>query len=538
MGAPHRAVRALIWALIGAPVLLGLAMTVAAACAPGALAAALAEPGLWASLRVTLITGLGATAVSLALTLPLGLWLVRQPRAGRALAPMLAVPHAALGLGLAFLFAPSGLVARGLAGPMGWAQPPQWAWPGDPWGGALLLGLVLKEAPFLLLMMLSAASQLDPARMMAAGQSLGRRPGAAFALGLWPQLYARLRLPVLIVLGYGLSNVDMALILGPSHPPTLAIRALRLYTAPDLRGAGPGAVLALGLVAVCAAAAALGWAVERGAARLGRGLVWRAGEPGRGAGPGRLAGLGAGLALALGALFWASVAMLVLWSLAGAWRFPALWPEGIGLGAWRRGGWLEAAGETLRLGLGVTAAAVLLAIALLEAESRSGRAPRLWLLLVPLLLPQIGFLQGLVSGFLWLGLPPGRAAVLWAEALFVFPYVYLTLAGPWRGLGRAEFDAAASLGAGPWRRLVRLRLPMLARPLAVAAAVGFSVSVAQYLAVLLPGGGRVATLTTEAVALASGADRRVAASYGLAQAVLPALGFVLAFLAPDRRGRR
>ena len=53
-----------------------------------------------------------------------------------------------------------------------------------------------------------------------------------------------------------------------------------------------------------------------------------------------------------------------------------------------------------------------------------------------------------------------------------------------------------------------------------------------------PLGAILSNADTADLLLASGADRRVAASYGLAQAVLPALGFVLAFLAPDRRGRR
>ena len=50
---------------------------------------------------------------------------------------------------------------------------------------------------------------------------------------------------------------------------------------------------------------------------------------------------------------------------------------------------------------------------------------------------------------------------------------------------------------------------MLLRPLLVAAAVGFAVSVAQYLPTLFVGGGRFATLTTEALGLRAGGDRRM-----------------------------
>ncbi len=66
-------------------------------------------------------------------------------------------------------------------------------------------------------------------------------------------------------------------------------------------------------------------------------------------------------------------------------------------------------------------------------------------------------------------------------------------------------------------------------------------SVGQYLPTLLLGGGRIETLTTEAVALSSGGNRRVIGAYALLQLVLPALAFALATLGPafwhrNRRG--
>ena len=67
----------------------------------------------------------------------------------------------------------------------------------------------------------------------------------------------------------------------------------------------------------------------------------------------------------------------------------------------------------------------------------------------------------------------------------------------------------------------RVKLPMLLRPVLIACAVGFAVSVGQYLPTLFAGGGRVATLTTEAVTLSSGGDRRVIGAYALLQALLP-----------------
>ncbi len=73
---------------------------------------------------------------------------------------------------------------------------------------------------------------------------------------------------------------------------------------------------------------------------------------------------------------------------------------------------------------------------------------------------------------------------------------------------------------------------MLLRPILTALALGFAISVAQYLPTLLIGAGRVPTITTEAVALASGGDRRLIGIYALVQTLLPAVGFALALSLP------
>ena len=75
----------------------------------------------------------------------------------------------------------------------------------------------------------------------------------------------------------------------------------------------------------------------------------------------------------------------------------------------------------------------------------------------------------------------------------------------------------------------------------IACAVAFAVSVGQYLPTLFAGNGRIATLTTDAVTLAAGADRRVIGAYAMLQAVFPWLFYVAAAALPamlyaNRRG--
>ena len=95
--------------------------------------------------------------------------------AARWLAPLLAAPHTAVAIGLAFVLAPSGWIARLLAPLVGWVRPPDLALINDPWDIAFILGLMIKEIPFLLLVMLAALNQIPVQQHMAVARGLGYR---------------------------------------------------------------------------------------------------------------------------------------------------------------------------------------------------------------------------------------------------------------------------------------------------------------------------------------------------------------------------
>ncbi len=535
--------------LIGvlAPILLGLWETGRAAFgvvpAIGATEASLEPwrilgdlPGLPTSLRLTLVTGFGATILSLAVAIGAAAALHARPRrASRVLTPFLAAPHAALAIGLAFLISPSGWIAR-LVSPWatGWNLPPDTATVHDPWGAALILGLMIKEVPFLLLVILAALGQIPVRRQLAAGRALGYGRGLVWIKVVLPQVYPLIRLPVFAVLAFSLSVVDMAILLGPSTPPTLAVAITRWTFDPDTRMLMPAAAAAGLLAALTAAGIGLWILSERALSRLGRWWLRRGGR-GLSAQPGLFAATFVLHALlVLGAL---SLLALALWSVTWRWSFPNPLPEQWSLATWARHGEASAgtAWTTLAIALLATGAALLLAIAWLEGEDRARRSRAGWaeiLVYVPLIVPQIAFLYGLNVASLRAGLSGDLLAVAWAHMLFVFPYVMIALSDPWRRLDRRLVSTAAALGAGPARRLLAVKLPMLLRPLMTAAAIGFAVSVAQYLPTLFIGAGRVATLTTEAVTLSSGADRRIAGLYGLLQALLPYLVYAAALAVP------
>jgi|HigsolmetaAR203D_1030402.scaffolds.fasta_scaffold00343_24 putative thiamine transport system permease protein len=502
-------------------------------------------PGLGKAVGLALFTGWTSTLLALFLAMGvLAAWGDSRAFAiaHRLIAPMLAVPHAALAIGLAFVIAPSGWLFRVAASLSGGDRPPDILLVNDPWGLALVLGLVLKETPFLMLMALAAMGQTRVRDSLRAARSMGYGPVTAWGKVVLPQLYPLIRLPVFAVLAYGLSVVDMALILGPTTPPTLAVLVFDWFNDPDLRMrfmAAAGAVLQLGLVVVSIAGA---WAAER--------LIFRStahilanGRRGGGRAFGRaIAGLStAALALAL-----LSLAALGLWSVADRWRYPDPLPAAFTPDHWARS--LPGLGHptlvTVTAGLGATAAALLLALGCLEHEHRAGIRPgrgAAWLLYLPLLVPQIAFLFGLQVFLSLTRLDGTWAALIWSHLLFVLPYVFLALADPWRALDPRYARIAACLGATPGRIFLRVKLPLMLRPICFAAAIGFSVSAAQYLPTLFAGAGRLPTLTTETVGLSTGADRRVVGVYAFVQMGLPLLMFVAALAGPalafrNRRG--
>lgn len=535
--------RLIILGLLIGPIIVGTGVVFAQVLGhPAAIKRLLEWPGLIPSTTLSLMSGVLATATALTVSLLLvGVgWGSRPFRLlTRFLSPFLSVPHAATAMGLAFLIAPSGWVAR-LLSPWatGWEVPPDVLIVNDPLAISLMLGLVLKEIPFLLLMSLAALPQTDARRRLLVTQSLGAGQLQGFVVAVLPPLYRQIRLPVYAVLAYSMTTVDMAQILGPTRPPTLSLQ-IALWTSQggvnDRLLANAAALWQLGLTVL----ALMAWYMVE---RLAKACIKSYARGGIQFGAiaavtERLLGfITVGLGLFLIATMTLSMLGLGIWSLAGMWRFPDALPQSLSPKIWILGA-KDLVGHsvnTLILGLISSGISCVLVVFLLALPSQ----PRDWnrwivpMIYLPLLVPQITFLPGLQVAALGLGWGANMPLVIAMHLLFVFPYVYLSLSPAYHAWDVRIARIAESLGGSNLRILFSLRLPMLLRPILTAFAVGFAVSVAQYLPTLMMSGGRIETLTTEAVALSSGGNRRLIGAYGLLQMVLPALVFGIALFVP------
>lgn len=498
----------------------------------------LTRPGLLRSCLISLSAGIITAAISLTVVMVFVAGFSGTPifsRIQHLVSPLLSVPHAAAAFGLAFLIAPSGMIARLISPELtGWERPPDLLIVSDPLGLTMMFGLIVKEIPFLLLVTLAALPQVPANRARMLSSSLGYGRVAGFVYVQWPSIYRQIRLAVFAVIAFATSVVDVAAILGPTTPAPLAVRLVEWMNDPDLMMrymASAGAILQLMLTA---AALALWLMIEK----LASAIVSRFRQAGTRFRRDRIVRTSALFVISSAAIaIFAGLGVLVIWSFAGLWQFPDALPSDFTLRNWVRAlpGITDPLQTTLIVAVASTAIATLLAILCLIREDESatrsnGRA--LLILYIPLLVPQAGFLFGLQLLFVGTGTDGGIGALIFAHLIFVLPYVFLSLSDPWRSFDRRYDAISAGLGKSRWTTVYRVRLPMLLRAILTAAAVGFAVSVGQYLPTLLIGAGRLTTVTTEAVALAAGGNRRIIGIYAFLQMVLPLAAFIIATSVP------
>lgn len=499
-------------------------------------------PGIAKSLQVTLVSGFGATLLALGVSL----WFVICLHGSRlwhflekSLAPLLAIPHAAFAIGFGVLISPSGWLLR-LFSPhiTGFDSPPDLLIFGDPNGISLALVLALKEIPFFLLMIFGVLSQLNSEKLIWLGRSLGYCRTRVWGRLIIPQIFPHLRLPFMAVLAYSLSVVDIALIAGPSKPTTLAVLINSWFYSPDtelrLLGAAGATLLCLFVclsIIFCVSCEKIFAYWRR--LYLTNGSRFCLSE--------RLRWTGKPIIVLFFSIFTSTFIGLFLQSVSHRWRFPDSFPVSYSFRFWKKGlvQSVEPLISTVNIGVVATLISVLLVIGCLEYEvlladkgKKTDARQIFWLIYVPLIVPQIAFIFGVQMVAVALGLDGHFFSLVAVHVIFVLPYVFLTLAYPYRSFDQRFFNVALCMNGSYFHSLIRVKLMMLLKPILFSMACGFSVSVVQYLPTLYVGAGRFATITTETVTLASGSDRRVAAVYALLQFVLPVLIYFAAVVVP------
>lgn len=460
----------------------------------------LTDPQLIQALTATVISTLLAVggALVLALLLIATLWpSASWQRLSSRLPWLLALPHVAFATCALLLFAEGGALYRLL--PM--LSPFQ-----DRYGIGLGLVLAVKESGFLLWVCWALLGERRLAEQVVVFKSLGYGRGQCLTRVILPALMPSLKVALLATAAWTLSVVDVATIIGPGNPPTLAVLAWQWLNsaAPEDQVKGELAcLLLLVLLALLAGAAAGFWSLwQRRLPTLSN--VRHPIFP-------QLPGRAVGILLPLSGLF----CTLFLISQAHA-----TLPD------------TDTFNNSLWLALLSAPIGAVVCLLWLEWGPRRLQG---WLNL-PLLLPALPLAAGQYQLALYGWLDGQFATVLWGHLLWVVPWMLFVLRPAWQKIDPRQILLAKTLG---WQRgaiFLRLKCPLIVRPLLSALAVGFSVSIAQYLPTQWLGGGRVPTLTTEAVALSSGGVTATLAAQALWQLLLPMGFFLLTALLARRIG--
>ncbi len=447
--------------------------------------------------------------------------------------PMLVVPHVAAAIAFGFLIAPSGFVLRLLSPTItGYALPPSWNVPNDDFGVVMTLAFALKEMPFILL--LTVALLLQVQRKIAfekqhqISQTLGFPPFPSFLLIAWPQVYPLIRLPIFAVLIYTGSSVEIPLILGPSNPSTISVNMLTATYNVDLEQRFIASALAIIQVVVCAASIFIWLGIEKIGAWVCQ-LLMRTDNT--------KWAFWAIEKISVFVLYFNVAIMVVALSSLFLLSFTGHWPFGSALPlSFTMINWQFALGQlqtplvnSFGLACMVGILSLTLCVIAMETTVNSQKQARLLsgINYIPLLFPMIVFMFGAATLISYLFGAYSIIGVVILHFVVVTPYTWLSLSQQYYALDKRLIHVAHSLGASQLKCFFTIKMPLLWPSLMMALALGFSISLAQYLPTLLGSAGSLSTVTTEAVALASGGSRRLIAVYAIIQILMPALVFLV-----------
>ena len=195
----------------------------------------LTDPVFTDSVQFTLIAALAATVISVAAAIPLGLAVAQAGRWTRsAMGLLIPVPHLVVASVTVAWFGPGRLVDRVAA---------EIPIVGDRLGIGVVIVYVVKEVPFLVLLVV-AALDVRTRQLDEAARSLGAGWWSRWRYVLGPRLAWPVGLGALVVAAFVVGSTEVPLVIGPLRPDSITTYAL---TVTRLRGPAARADAAVAL---------------------------------------------------------------------------------------------------------------------------------------------------------------------------------------------------------------------------------------------------------------------------------------------------
>ena len=484
--------------------------------------------GISKSIILSLFTGLVSTLLALFFSQVILLYLFKTRAYNYIkiiISPLIALPHITMAIGLIFLFSPSGLFFR-LISPWltGFDRPPNIFIMPDEYGLFLILGLILKEIPFFILVSLSALQEFSAKKIFDLGKSLQNSNFSSWCILIFPLIYKKIRFVIFIVIAFTASVVDMSLILAPSTPSTLAIRILQTYQSSDADSlfiASNLALIQLFIIIILL----LFWMVLEKIVSYKLSFIFFM----------KILSfktffIKKTVILTSVILFFLSILGIIsslIWGLSANWYFPNFFPKSLTLDVFTNfyNENKSIIFISIFISFIVSLISSLLTIIWVELIEilKIKKIYLEWIIFIPLFIPQISFLIGLQSFIILFDFDSYLLPLIIIQLFYVIPYSFIILAPSLREIKKEIIIVATSLGKNRLQRLLSIKIPIVMSSLLTSFAIGMLVSFSLYTPVYFFGGGRITTLTVEALNLALSGSRQDLGVATFFQIIIPIL---------------
>ena len=464
-------------------------------------------PGIYKSIILSIFTGLASTILALFFSQVILLYFFKSKFYNYIkiiISPLIALPHITMAIGLIFLLSPSGLLLRSISPWLtGFDRPPNiYIFP-DEYGFFLILGLMLKEIPFLILISLSALREFPSMKFFDLGKSFQHTSFSTWFILIFPIIYKKIRLVIFIIIAFSSSVVDMSLLLAQSTPSTLSVRILQIFQSSDMDSFFIASNLSL-IQLLIIIILLIFWIILEKIFKLKYFYILFIKITSLKLEFLKLVILFFGISLFL--LSFMGIITSMLWGFSENWYFPDFFPNDLNIN-----GFLSFYDHnkslifiSIFIPLMVSLLSTSLTIIWVELLDylKIKKTQFEWIIFIPLFIPQISFLIGLQSFIVFFNYNNFLIPLIFVQLFYVMPYCFIILAPAIREVKSDYIKVASSLGKNRIDRLFNIKIPLVLPSLLNSFSIGVIISFSLYLPVYFIGAGRVTTLTVEALNLA------------------------------------
>ena len=440
----------------------------------------------------------------------------------RLLFPLIAFPHITMAIGISFLFSSSGFLMRLISLIYNFERPPNTDFFPDNYGFFLILGLILKETPFFLLISLGVLSTIKTKEYFYIGMSQNYTNFTSWIIYVFPQIYKKMKISIFVVLIFSSSVIDLPLVLAPTTPSTLSIRILQQFTQPDLSNYSLAASLSILQFLLILTSIIIWLLIEKIIQNPKTSIFFKNILPKSNK---ILENTLLIISYALLFLFMINIFITILWAFADLWGFPKIIPEKISLNNFNIffSYNFNTFFNTIFLAFLGSIISLIFVIVWLEVTDYLNYQGKFLNLIfyIPLLLPELSILLGISFFLIKSNFNNLYLNLIWINVIYILPYTFLIFSNSYKNINKNFIKIALSLGHNYLSIIFKVKLSLILDLLFLTLAIGFIISISLYAPIYLIGNGEISTLSLEIINFQTSGNRKDLAVATILQMFIP-----------------